>query len=309
MSRPNDPRRIALIGFGEVGQIFAKGFIASGRHEVATYDILFDDPKAADEWREKARALSVEAADAAAAAAQGAAVVISAVTASSARAVAEAAARYLGPGQLFIDLNSVSPETKRGNAAAVERSGARYVEAAVMAPVAPYGLKVPILLGGKAAADLAALLSPAGMKLEVATEVVGQASAMKMCRSIMIKGIEALTVECLTTARQYGVEDTIIASLGQSFPSMDWEKQAGYFISRVVQHGRRRAAEMREVAATVAGVGLTPLMAAATAARQDWVADLVAEAPDLKKAPEKEWRTTLDALLARMRTKRPDAAE
>ena len=302
MNAPSiDPRRIAIIGFGEVGPTFARGFIASGRHDVAAYDILLDDRAAAAAMREKAQAAGVEIAASAAAAAAGARVVISAVTAASSRSVAVAAGEYLAPGQIFLDLNSVAPETKRGNAAAVERSGADYVEAAVLAPVAPYGLKVPIMLGGRAAAEAAALLGPAGMKLEIGPTEIGQASAIKMCRSIMIKGVEALAVECFLTARHYGVEDRIVASLNQTFP-LDWEKLAGYLISRTVQHGRRRAAEMREVAATVTAAGLAPLLATATADRQDWVADQAAAVPALKAVADPDWRVTLDELLARLRT-------
>jgi 3-hydroxyisobutyrate dehydrogenase-like beta-hydroxyacid dehydrogenase len=293
-----DPRRIALIGFGEVGGLFAQGLIASGRHDVSAYDILMDGGPA---FREKARSLGVEPCASASDAARGAQIIISAVTAAAARGVAEAAGEYMRRGQIFLDVNSVSPETKRANAAAVERSGAAYVEAAVMAAVAPYGLKVPILLGGTHAETLKAMLGPAGMTLDVAAVEIGRASAIKMCRSIMIKGIEALTVECLLTARRYGIEDDIVASLDKSHPQMDWDRQAGYSIGRVVQHGRRRAAEMREAAETVAEAGLEPLMAAATAARQDWVADRVADRPALKSAAEADWRKTLDALSASVR--------
>jgi 3-hydroxyisobutyrate dehydrogenase-like beta-hydroxyacid dehydrogenase len=300
MSPAIDPRRIALIGFGEVGKNFAQGFGASGRHDVATYDVLFADAAAGPALKAKARALNVEICASAAAAAADAAVVISAVTAASAFAVAAEAASYLRPGQFFLDINSVSPETKRADAAAVEPSGANYVEAAVMAPVAPYGLKVPMLLGGKKAADLAAILVPAGMKMEPVATVIGQASAIKMCRSVMIKGIEALAVEGFLTARRYGVEDRIVASLDETFPSLDWEKLAGYLIERVVQHGRRRAAEMREAAETVAAAGLDPLMTAATAQRQGWLADQAAAMPALKSNEEGAWRKTLDALIARL---------
>ena len=145
------------------------------------------------------------------------------------------------------------------------------------------------------------MLGPAGMALEVAAVEIGHASAIKMCRSIMIKGIEALTVECLLTARHYGIEDDIIASLDKSYPHMDWDREAGYSIGRVVQHGRRRAAEMREAAETVAEAGLVPLMAGATAARQDWAADRVADRPALKAAAEADWRNTLDALCESVR--------
>src|SRR5216684_3291327 len=280
-----DPRRIAIIGFGEVGGIFARDLIASGRHDVAAYDILMHDPKVAPRLLEKARALRVAACAAAAEAAAGASVFISAVTAASALGVAEGAERFLEPGQLFLDVNSVSPDTKRAAAQAVERSGANYVEAA-MAAVAPYGLKVPILLGGQQASLLKDMLTPAGMVLEVAAVEIGKASATKMSRSIMMKGLEALIVECLYTARHYGVEDAVIASLAKTYPGMDWEKLGGYWLGRVIEHGRRRATEMRESAAAIAG-------------RQDWLADRASERPALKSAKDEDWRATLDAIAGR----------
>jgi 3-hydroxyisobutyrate dehydrogenase-like beta-hydroxyacid dehydrogenase len=294
--------RLALIGFGEAGGILGSELAALGRFPVATYDILLADPARRGAMEAKARAANVEPAASLAAALTGADLVISAVTAGEARKVAEEAAGLLRPGQILLEINSVSPEARRGNAARIESAGADYVEAAVMAPVPPHGLKVPILLGGKAANQIADLLGPAGMKLEVGSDVIGQASAIKMCRSIMIKGLEAITVECFMTARRYGVEDTIVASLDQSYPSINWEKQAGYLIGRVVEHGRRRAAEMREVADTVASTGLEPLMATAIADRQDWVADVVAEQPALKKAGDASWRATVDALSASLKS-------
>jgi len=294
-----DPRRIAIIGFGEVGGIFARDLIASGRHDVAAYDILLDDAESAPRLRDKARTLHVTACASAAEAASGALVAISAVTAASALAVAEAAARFLAPGQLFLDVNSVSPDTKRAAAQAVERSGAHYVEAAVMAAVVPYGLKVPILLGGRQARAIRDLLTPAGMVLEVAAAEIGKASATKMSRSIVMKGLEALIVECLYTARHYGVEDAVLASLGKTYPGLDWEKLGGCWLGRVIEHGRRRAAEMRESAATVAETGIEPLMAMAIAGRQDWLANRAAEQPALKSAKDENWRATLDVIAGR----------
>ncbi|MGH7014605.1 MAG: DUF1932 domain-containing protein [Stellaceae bacterium] len=205
------------------------------------------------------------------------------------------------PGQFFLDINSVSPETKRGDEALVEKSGADYVEAAVMAPVVPYGLKVPMLLGGRRAAAFAEILKPSGFRMAAVAEIVGQASAIKMCRSVFIKGLKALAVEGFLAARRYGVEDKVIASLDETFPSLDWEKQAGYLISRVLEHGRRRAAEMRESAETVAAAGIEPLMTLATARRHDWLADRVAEMPSLKTAPAAEWRASLDTVLKRLK--------
>jgi 3-hydroxyisobutyrate dehydrogenase-like beta-hydroxyacid dehydrogenase len=296
MSATPNKCSIGLIGFGEVGTTFSRGFLAAGGYDIAVYDILMDDPDAKEAMAAKARSIGVRACASAAQAAQGAAIIISAVTASSAVSVAGEAGSYMKPGQLFLDINSVSPATKRHDAELVERSGADYVEAAVMAPVAPYGLKVPIVLGGKRGAEVKELLDPAGMRLELGEHEIGRASALKMCRSVMVKGLEALAVECFTVARLYGIEEKILASLSESYPGMNWEHFAGYKIGRVIEHGRRRAAEMREAAETVAETGLEPLMSRAIAGRIDWAADLVAAEPGMKEIPDKEWRTMVDSL-------------
>jgi 3-hydroxyisobutyrate dehydrogenase-like beta-hydroxyacid dehydrogenase len=134
------------------------------------------------------------------------------------------------------------------------------------------------------------------MNLEVVADAIGKASAIKMCRSSMIKGIEALVVESFVTARAYGIEDAIVDSLNRSFPGTDWEMRGAYMTSRVLKHGRRRAAELREVATTVAEAGVAARMAPAAAQVQDWVADRVGEMPELQAATDHDWRTILDLL-------------
>ncbi|MGA7455038.1 MAG: NAD(P)-binding domain-containing protein, partial [Rhodoplanes sp.] len=138
--------RLAMIGFGEVGTIFAADFIANGA-SVATYDILFDDRERREPYLAKARSVGAIASKDARAACSEAEIVISAVTASAAEGVATAAGGYLAPGQVFFDINSAAPATKRRSARAFVGGGAHYVEGAVMAPVPPQRLKVPILAG------------------------------------------------------------------------------------------------------------------------------------------------------------------
>jgi 3-hydroxyisobutyrate dehydrogenase-like beta-hydroxyacid dehydrogenase len=289
--------QIAIIGFGEVGTSFSRDFLASGRHEISVYDILFDKEPTRTLYLEKAKLIGVKACGSPAEAAKDAAVVISAVTASSAFSVAEAAGHYMRPGQIFMDVNSVSPATKRKDAVAIEVSGADYVEAAVMSPIKPYGLAVPITLGGKRSTELKAMLEPAGMKLTLGVDEIGKASALKMCRSVMVKGLEALTTECMLVSRLYGVEEEVLASLKVSYPGLKWEEFAGYKIGRLLEHGRRRAAEMREAADTVRETGLTPLITSATADRIEWVADAVEHKPELKTVDDAKWRTSLDDLI------------
>jgi 3-hydroxyisobutyrate dehydrogenase-like beta-hydroxyacid dehydrogenase len=274
---PAPIQRITLIGFGEVGGIFGRDFAKLGI-SVSVYDILFHSSDSREAMLAKARDCDVRACESLAESLRDAELVISAVTASSALEVARDASKVLRAGQIFMDINSVSPGTKRTDAAHVERSGAHFVESAVMSPVPPYRLKAPMLLGGKYAAELAPRLVALGMDTTPVSESIGVASAVKMCRSVMIKGIEALAIECLFAARRYGAEDAVLKSLDITYPQMGWrDKLPNYLVSRVAEHGRRRAAEMREVAEALRDVGMDPMMAEATAERQDWLVDEIAE--------------------------------
>ena len=264
--------RIALIGYGEVGRILAEDLVPQG-HAVTAYDVKLGG-EAGNVLREHAAKTTVMLAESHAAAVQGAELVVSAVTASQAVAVAQAAAPAIGKGAFFLDFNSASPGAKIRAAGIVNAAGGRYVEGAVMTSIPPYRIKVPLLLGGPDAAALQPLLAQLGFAAKVASDQLGVASATKMCRSVMIKGLEAMVIESFTTARHYGVEDAVIASLHETFPGIDWETQAAYFFQRVIEHGRRRSEEVREVAVTVREAGLEPHSAAGTAERQAWVADL-----------------------------------
>jgi 3-hydroxyisobutyrate dehydrogenase-like beta-hydroxyacid dehydrogenase len=290
-------KRIAIIGFGEAGTILGADLVAAGC-DVATYDILFDAPEARAAMRAKAERVRVRAADTLPDAVKDAQLIISAVTASSSGDVASAAGKTLRSGQVFFDINSVSPAKKQSSCRALEVSGADYVEAAVMAPVPPQRLKVPMLLGGRRAAEVAMLLTELGMNAKAIATEIGIASAVKMCRSVVIKGIEALAVESMMAARRFGAEEQVLASLSQSYPGMGWDEALpDYLISRVAEHGRRRAAEMREVARTLRDVGIEPKMAAATAELQDQLIDAMTRAGIAYRRDEPfSWRALIDAL-------------
>jgi 3-hydroxyisobutyrate dehydrogenase-like beta-hydroxyacid dehydrogenase len=286
--------RVALVGCGEVGTIFGGALVARGVASVAAYDKLVGSVAEASALRERAQAAGIGLRDSASAAVADADLVISAVTASNTRAAIESVAPALRRGACVLDVNSASPRVKGECGALVARAGGRYVEGAVMNSVPPHGIAVPMLLGGPHAATLQPALRALGFAAEVASEKYGVASAIKLCRSVMIKGMEALVIESYLTARRYGVEREVLASLAETFPGMDWERNGDYFFSRVIQHGRRRAEEMREAAATVREAGLEPLMTAAIAERQQWVADLARAGTFATPAKDQRWRTQAD---------------
>jgi 3-hydroxyisobutyrate dehydrogenase-like beta-hydroxyacid dehydrogenase len=264
--------RIGLIGLGEVGQVLANDLNRNGSVDVCAWDRLF--PREDSEPHRAAAALPfLKMASSMAEAVRTRALVISAVTAGECRAAALEAAPALSPRTYFLDLNSVSPQSKVEAAHAVESAGGLYVEAAVMSPIAPHRIASPVWLGGPHAEQflpLAKSLGFAGAAVYSAT--IGEASAAKMCRSVIIKGMEALLGESLLTARRHGVEEAVLASLQDLFPVGDWHKLARYMISRSLRHGHRRAEEMREAARTVAEAGLEPWMSRGCAERQQWAA-------------------------------------
>jgi 3-hydroxyisobutyrate dehydrogenase-like beta-hydroxyacid dehydrogenase len=291
----------AIIGFGEVGGIFGSDFVAQGI-EVSVFDILLASERHRSPMLAKAQNCGVKAADNLQDCLHKADLVISAVTASSALDVAQKAAPLLHREQIFLDINSVSPDTKRKASACIESNfgddGGRFVEAAVMAAVPGKRLKVPMLLGGMHAVTVSESLRLLGMDTRAVSDQIGVASAVKMCRSIMIKGLEALAVECLFAARKYGAEDAVLESLAVTYPGMGWKDQLpDYLISRVAEHGRRRAAELREVAQTLQEVAVEPTMTIAAAHRQEQLAcDMARNNLSSHGADGFSWRSLADAL-------------
>ena len=298
--------RVGLVGFGEVGRIFAAA-LRPQVAAVAAWDVKLLDPALRNDLQAAAVQTGTHTAGSAAALAQGCQLVISAVTASNTLAVAEAVAPHLAAGAFFLDLNSASPGTKQRAAAVVEAAGGRYVEAGVMTSVPPYGIKVPMLLGGPHAAALQPALQALGMQTQVASDQLGVASATKMCRSVMIKGLEALVIESYSAARHFGVEDAMVATLQETFPGIDWTRQGAYFFSRVAQHGKRRAEEMREVALTVQEAGFDPFMASAIAQKDDWMAAQAQAGTFRSLGPQPPWQAYADALLGARDTTREAA--
>lgn len=291
----DDPagREIAFVGFGEAAGAFAEGWGLARCAAVAAYDLKLDDAATAAGLRARAGERGVACGPHDRVVGQAAAV-FCLVTADQAGAAAAAAAPVIAPGALWLDGNSVAPQTKRRAAERLAAAGADYVDVAIMAPVFPRKHETPMLISGPGAARALPLLDRLGMKARLLDARTGSASAVKMIRSVMIKGMEALFAECLLSARRAGVEGEVLASLAGSNPEIDWPAKAAYNLERMMLHGRRRAAEMREVAATVAALGLPPGLSAAGADWQERIGDLGLE------AGEAALLSQLDAILARL---------
>ncbi len=269
---------------GEAGSAIVSGWGESRGGAIRAYDIKTDAPATADAMQARYAELDVSGCASAAEAVGEADLVICAVTADQAVAAAEAAAPHLSPQTFWCDLNSCAPSSKRRAAAAIEESGGRYVDVAVMAPVHPKLNMVPLLISGPHAETIAPLLAELPMSARVVQGEVGAASSIKMIRSILVKGLEALTAECLLAAVAAGVEEEVLDSVMRSHPGTDWRGQAAYNFERVMTHGARRAAEMEEVVKTVSDLGLPHDMARATVLWERRISEAGVPAPEDARA-------------------------
>ncbi|MEF2072939.1 NAD(P)-dependent oxidoreductase [Consotaella aegiceratis] len=270
---PSTPCRLALIGFGEAATTFLKGWPVAAS-EVAVFDLKTTVEETAAAMQDRYRAFGVAGCSSAGEAVRDAPMVVSLVTADQAVAAAASVAAALMPRALFVDGNSCNPQSKRKAASIVEESGGRYVDMAIMAPVASAGHQTPVLLAGPDATEAKERLEQLAMRPQIAGSNVGQASSIKMLRSVMIKGMEALTAECMLAARKAGVENEVLASLQASEKQTDWVRRASYNLERMMVHGVRRAAEMREVAAMIDHLGLPARLSQAVVDWQEQIGQL-----------------------------------
>jgi 3-hydroxyisobutyrate dehydrogenase-like beta-hydroxyacid dehydrogenase len=266
---------VGFVGFGEAGSTIAGSLRAAGIERISAYDIKTNDATFGPRIQARAHESQTTLLDSPQQLADAGEIIFSTVTSSSALDAATRIAPFLDRCHIYADLNSVSPALEQAVDMVVTASGAKFVEAAVMAPVHPYGHEVPMLLGGPGAGIFAEAMTPFGMRLNVlAGAKVGSAAAVKMCRSIVVKGLEGLLFECVMAATKFDADGLVFASLTETYPGIDWKKLADYTSGRVVVHGERRAREMEEVAETLRAIGVDPIMAEATARRQDWSAQM-----------------------------------
>ena len=296
----NTPR-LCFIGFGEAGQAIASGLHDAGVESIAAWDILFPAAGGAT-LRQAGEAIGARLATSAADAVAGSDIIVAAVTAASSLEAARSVAPHIAGNPYYLDINSVSPGRKQETARLLNAT-ARYVDVAILAPIHPKRHQTPLLLAGPHAhAVLPLLVDELEMQGAIASDQVGAAAALKMIRSVMIKGIEALTAECFLAAERAGIVEEVAASLKNNYPTLDWGKVIEYNLERMASHGIRRADEMEQVAATLNELGVAPLMANGTVARQRQMGELGKD--DAVRAAKSQGRTAMLDALSKMMMKK-----
>jgi 3-hydroxyisobutyrate dehydrogenase-like beta-hydroxyacid dehydrogenase len=278
-------RKITFIGLGEAASAIVSGW-GPASHDVRTYDIKLDTVETRDEIIRRCSRIGASPCNTIEEALAGAELIFSTVTADQATHAAHSAAAHLNRGQIFLDLNSCSPRSKRNSAKVIEGKGGIYVDVAVMAAVHPKLNMVPLLVAGPQAQHVAPTLQELPMSPRIIDGEVGSASSIKMIRSVLVKGLEALTAECGLAAVAAGVSEEVFASLMKSHPGTDWPSQTAYNFERSMVHGDRRAAEMEEVASTLKDLGLPSDMVKATIKWQRSLAGVALPAPEISEVSD-----------------------
>lgn len=256
---------LGFMGFGEAAPAIAEGLAEAGAENLYAFDIACEATPG--RFARRAARSGTKMLQSPAELAASCKLIFSLVTCTEAVTAATSIAGHLTPAHIYVDMNSASPEVKREVGGIVERGGAQFIEAAVMSVVPPLRHRVPVLLCGKAAPELVSTLDPFGMNLEVLGERIGAASATKMFRSIMVKGMQSLFIECVLAARHFGAEKRVLDTVTASYPGIDWNEFANYLIGRSALHAGRQSHEMEEVSHTLESIGELPIMARATAER------------------------------------------
>lgn len=273
--------QIAFIGFGEAARAFVASLKPLGVERFTAYDIKQGTPAGADVVKAAAE-LGVTLADGPLAAIEGADWIVAAVTAASSLEAAQSVEAGLAGSQVYVDINSVSAKRKQDTAALVRGKGARYVDMAVMAPVHPRGHRTPVLIAGDQQEDIVAVLTRFEFAWRAVGDEVGAATSIKMIRSLFVKGLEAITVQAIAAAREAGCYDEVYKSLSGSYDMLGWPGFAEYEFERIMRHGVRRAAEMRESANSMRELGFANggALADAIAAFHDEIGELGCTVPE-----------------------------
>ena len=287
--------KLGFIGFGGAGYGLAKGLRQAGLEEVHYHDRMQETPPYAEVIRRHAAEIGAIRAASIGELLSHVEIVISCVTGAMAVSVAKEAAPFLRPSHLYADVNTASPKIKEAVAGIVEKTGAAFVDAAMMGAIPTFLHRVPILASGGGASRFLDCMQPYGMNISVIGANPGQASAIKMFRSIFMKGLLSLFLETLTATHRYGVDEMVLGSIAESLDGVPFLETARLQMTKGAVNAERMAHEMEEVIATLEELGVPAGMSRAAREKLLWCAGF-----DLREHFGGDLPTTLTEVLQAM---------
>ena len=265
---------LGFIGFGGAAYGLASGLREEGPVDISFFDPLLDSPSAGGVIKQRAAETGARPCNSLAELIEGARIIISCVTGSVAVEVAEKAAPHLGEPHLYVDVNTASPKTMEAVFSAIKGSGALFSDVAMMGGIPAFGHRVPCLASGNGAKAFKALMDPYGMDITCVGDAPGQASAIKMLRSIFMKGFLSLLLEMLHASRTYRVEPIVMDSIAKTMAKNDFPETARLQLTKGVINAKRMSHEMEAVVETLTDLGVPSTMASAARETLQWCSEL-----------------------------------
>lgn len=264
--------KLGFIGFGEAGFELSKGLTQAGLADIIAYDPMAGDSRFAGLLHNRAREAGVTLVSSPAAVVGNVNVIVAAVPGSQALSAALAAVALLSPGQIYLDVSTSTAASKKRMAEAIEKQGALFVDGAMMGGLSMQHHKVPTLLSGRGSDDLIRLLTPFGMVLTKVSDVPGDAIAIKLVRSIAMKGLAALATETLEAAVKLGVDKEVLRSVENTLSAAPFNDTLDWLVTASAVHARRQVHEMNDVMDMMQEIGVTPAVTRGTVQRLEWLA-------------------------------------
>lgn len=268
--------KLGFIGFGEVGYEIAGGLVKEGLMEIYAFDPMQNHEKKGSYIKKQAEAAKVTLLACAEAVAEECAIILSVTPGAAALDAAKSILGKLSQGKVLVDLSTSLPGTKKTIDILVRETGAKFVDGALMASLSQSHHKVPILLAGAGANEVIQALTPYGMKIEKVSDTAGDAIAVKLIRSVYMKGIAALGAEMLEAADVLKVDRLVLDSIGDTLNDKPFEEMNNHLVIASAWHGARQVHEMEDVTRMLKDIGVAPTMTEATIRRLEWFRDLEA---------------------------------
>ena len=266
--------RLGLVGFGEIGNAIGSGLRAAGLASVTAYDIAAFEGSFSALIQSRARKADVELVRSPEELAQKSDYIVAVVPGSECVIAAEQIAPYVSAHHHHIDIGSATPAVKRRVAEILAARGASVADGGIMGSPLQDGLRTLVKISGPGAQAVRDVLVPWGMNLDVVSTELGAGSGIKIVRSIVMKGLEALLIECALAGRRHGIQDEVFASISEFIDARPFMQNVEFFLSTDVIHSARRAEEATMSCDALEEVGIEPVMTRATAAVLQRSADM-----------------------------------
>ena len=239
--------KIAILGLGEAGSHFANDLVKMGIN-VSGWDPNLQrtlDPK-------------VDFATNNSTAVQNADIIFSVNYTSESKGIAQEVMPFLSGGAIYCEMNTSSPSTKQEIESILLPANIRFVDLAIMGPVPPKGIKVPLLASGGSAKLLTKKLAPFQLNLTYLNDKTGDAAGRKLLRSIVYKGVAVVICEAMEAGTQFGLDDYIRTQINSIIGEND--ALIDRFVSGSRTHAKRRMHEMEAVVNMLEGENLSTFM-------------------------------------------------